>query len=139
MSVVDMLQLKLGVGPMRREQLAPGRDTAAAVAAIVEAFPGRHEQSDWVNLISCNTTRCIAGWTVHVHGYSDEWIVSNGEWDPHHRLAPVAVEAARLLQISDEEAYALFYSACKHEALNVVKQLAAGQPIAWGCPRDCDD
>lgn len=119
-------------------ELKPGQDTATAVVEAIRANPRHHDQSDWAKPdrepeeTSCGTKRCIAGWTMHVHSFSDTVINEmGGTLGLNGVFPPVAAAAANLLGIDDEDAYILFYFTNNEDALTATEWLACGKRLNW--------
>lgn len=119
-------------------ELKPGQDTATAVLEAIRRNPHSHDQANWVRHdgepeeTSCGTKRCIAGWTLHAHGYNDlsiKWMGGGPLED--NGLPRVATVAAELLGIDHEDAYILFYFAPNEKALIATEWLACGKRLDW--------
>ena len=105
--------------------MEPGQETAQAVYDMI-SNRNLHDQSSWVN--HCNTTRCVAGWTLSLHGFSDDFIIGNSML---HSSEGVMALAERLLDISHDDGYVLFLSTGNDEALTAVEWLARGKKLQW--------
>ena len=106
--------------------MKPGQETAQAVYDVISLNPHGHSQSSWVD--HCRTTRCVAGWTLSLHGFSDDFIVSNSMI---HSSSGVMALAERLLDINHDDGYVLFLSTNNDEALTAVEWLARGKKLQW--------
>lgn len=107
-----------------------GIATAAAVLDIAEAKPELHQQCTWVGAPNtCGTPRCIAGWAMHLHGYSDEEIWIHAE-KPARRVSSVNYVAGDLLGLNVRDAYILF-TANNEVALEGLRWVALGKELDW--------
>jgi hypothetical protein len=111
---------------------------------VIQNTPEQHYQGTWESTNECGTTRCIAGWAVHLttgapvydcHGgptrESAQLASSLGVHDPHH----IAAIARRLLDITPEQAGKLFFATEEH-ARQIVRAVATGGEPDWGQAED---
>jgi len=107
---------------------------------VIQNTPERHYQGTWESVNECGTTRCIAGWAVHLttgtpvydrHGdptrESAQLASSLGVSDPWH----ISAVAQRLLDITPEQAGKLFF-ATDEDARQIVHAVATGGEPDWG-------
>jgi len=108
----------------------------AVLDAILE-HPEHHDQNNWAKQTSCGTVMCIAGWACHLEGLQFQWDNYYGIM-PEGRADSVVAEAsdmldseefvgdmaARILGLSDVEAYRLFHNTNNDSALTMLKHLA---------------
>lgn len=106
--------------------MEPGQETAQAVHDAICVDRDGHDQSSWVN--RCGTTRCVAGWTLNLHGFSDDFIINNAMI---HSSNGVMALAERLLDISHDDGCILFLCTSNDEALTAVEWLARGKKLQW--------
>lgn len=112
--------------------LMRGVETVNAVLDQIRLEPQRHSQQMWANTDVCDTTYCVAGWALHVHGCSDEWIQLNGGWNgADDQISATARTAAGLLDIDEKDAYVLFYITDNESAVTALEWLAAGKELQW--------
>lgn len=96
---------------------------------IIIANPEMHSQLEYEYEDSCGTTRCIAGWAIHL------WGQDNGRtgslWQIRHawsggRLSSSHEAGQRILGLTPQEADELFYCMDNERALEMVQQYARG-------------
>ncbi|MFI1401085.1 hypothetical protein [Streptomyces sp. NPDC020681] len=114
-----------GAPRVRTVSLTP--DDQALLAAEVydwlNARPGMHDQSTWVGPISADGIRlpagkeppagitlCIAGAVCHLAGYDLHTEPVPAAVGPYRMTAPIPRTAARLLDLTEEQAQALFFT-----------------------------
>lgn len=107
------------------EKPARGQETAQAVLDIVRMNPEQHDQNVWETgdlEDECGTTRCVAGWAVHLHGHN---VIDVLMVDGMIRLG------CELLDIDTLEGVRLFKWTSDKEAVHALEYLAKGDPIDW--------
>lgn len=123
--------------------MAVNRELFQKIHDVISVRPAEHDQTDWEwDGGSCGTTRCVAGWAVHLttgeplyaggvgitlrpetvdlalgHGV-------DGEADVN-KLIPVT--AQRLLGLDDDLAQRLFFYVSNEAARKVVRAFAEGR------------
>lgn len=107
-----------------------GAQTAQAVLAVIESMPQVHNQRAWIaEREGCGTTRCVAGWALHLHGYSDNRI-----WDLAATLyrgtAKINYVAGQLLGLKVHDAWTLFH-ASNVAAVEALGWIALGKELDW--------
>lgn len=114
-------------------QLEFGAPTAQAVLDAIEAEPQAHDQRRWTYTNNCGTTRCVAGWAMFLHGYSDMEIDIIA---CHNKPFPVRDAAAPLLGLGLRDAHHLFYCTSNKEAVEALRWVALGKELDWPSIRD---
>lgn len=109
----------------------PNVELFKKILAQVTAHPETHDQSTWVETSPyCGTTRCAAGWAVALSKGENE-----GDYDFRRRYVrernlhfgwSYGNVGQHLLGIDDDQADALFYGADDAEAVELIREYAAG-------------
>lgn len=111
---------------------AYGRETAELVLDIIRMFPDRHAQSDWYQeseenefrtwgeINECGSACCLAGWVAQIHAH-----------DQNPNDIDYEEVGMRGLDLSEEDANALFYSTNNIAAVRALEFLAKGESIDW--------
>lgn len=111
---------------------------------IISTQPDRHDQGTWESQSSaCGTTRCVAGWAVHLTVKADLFTLDDDGYattSPEVRALAAQQNrggisksrsipriARELLGLTADEATVLFFYADEEEAREVVGMIAAGQ------------
>lgn len=112
-----------------------------------------HNQQTWESQGSCGTTRCVAGWAIHLTTDAPVFIHDPAVTPPAH-LSPELVELARtrgisadsgdadyfdlipllardLLGLTEKDAYTLFFVADTPEARTAVRMAARGDEAGF--------
>lgn len=107
------------------EKPARGQETAKAVLDIIRMNPEQHDQSSWEwkdREDECGTTRCVAGWAAHLHGYNvRNALVNTG----------MVRLGCKLLDIDTITGTQLFSGTSDKEAVHALEYLAKGDSIDW--------
>lgn len=121
----------------------PPETLAADILTAIELEPSGFHMRHWANSefghlltpeqspAACGTTLCIAGWALHLSGYSLETAKGTTHVlaeDGH--LSLISDVATELLGLHDYEAEELFW--CTHNtplAKEMLKQVAAGERV----------
>jgi len=114
---------------MSEEKKMLNTDLMIQVRNQITMDPQSHYQSAWENLDGpawCGTTRCMAGWAIHLAtGRTVQDVCNYGEGLQGARddWTHPADLGAELLGLDDNEAAALFYELDNKEALAVLDEL----------------
>jgi len=111
------------------------QETAQLVLDQIRMHPETHYQGSYES--SCGTTRCVAGWAAHFHGYRQisafptaMWIGPGTASQPGRHL--VHEVAAAHLGIGEDDANILFAGTLpSQEAVHALEYLAKGEDIDW--------
>lgn len=110
------------------------------ILAYIDEHPEQHNQDWWAHAEEgCGTTYCVAGWAVHLRGYSIEWApFGDGEYqadycrDVNGDRRLIGAAAMELLGLTDGEATQLF-TGCdnRDEVRDVAERIAkrAGEAL----------
>jgi hypothetical protein len=80
------------------------------------------------NPAECGTTLCAAGWIVHVAGYGMD--TNDNVLDREGNVVGWTGDfAERLLKLTHDQAWRLFYAAREEGALDMLRRLASGKKI----------
>lgn len=107
------------------EKPARGQETAQAVLDIIRMNPKQHDQSLWEwkdPEDGCCTTRCVAGWAAHLHGYDVRKAI---------RVSSMTALGCQLLDIDVSTGAKLFSATSAEEAVHALEYLAKGDEIDW--------
>lgn len=104
---------------------AAGQETAAAILDIIRTHPEQHDQGSWQfrgtsepGSEYCHTTRCVAGWAMHLHyGYVHAMVVDQ--------------IAREKLDLRWGDGTMLFHYTTEDQAVHALEYLAKGDPIDW--------
>lgn len=108
----------------------PGRETAEWVLDVITRNPDCHDQGSWQNEGECGTTRCVAGWAAHAHGYRT-LSISKFVWAKGDKKRAVDSLGKDLLHLSPRDANRLFYTSSDAQAVEALRYVAKGEPINW--------
>lgn len=97
----------------------------------ITVHPETHDQGSWEYPVDCGTSRCVAGWAIHFDAPAarDIWEAKS---EAAHRLglngyiATYSQVGAKLLGLGEYEADELFHGADDEEAVDLLRQYAAG-------------
>lgn len=101
----------------------------------ITLHPETHHQGTFEEGQSCGTTRCVAGWAIHLWGVENGFAGSvndlMGMYVANHMNPNEWVEiedaAGHLLGLSEREAYQLFYNFNEPDVVRMVSEYAAGK------------
>lgn len=100
-----------------------GLELLRAVREQIIEHPEEHNQRHWGAETDCGTTYCVAGWALALNDHPMEWTPRGGEGTIIAYAAEggtdVATIARRLLSLSFEEAYGMFFAG-EAEALRLL-------------------
>lgn len=105
-------------------KLAYGQETAKWILDTITEEPERHDQSTWIGLDECGTSRCVGGWAAFLHPD-----VFQGNHDME--VGAFTATGMAALCLSYEEATVLFYDTDNAEAIRALEFLAKGEVIDW--------
>lgn len=95
------------------------RELAELILDQLTVYPETHDQGTWVNLDTCETTMCIAGWAAAFTGsYMDT------KWIYFHK-------GMHALGLTPRDAALLFIHTNNAQAVHAMQFLAKGDDIDW--------
>lgn len=102
----------------------PNKELFRKIRDQINADPNSHNQGAWEFIGGCGTSRCIAGWAIHLT-YPDQSVFTAAlDRYPHLSMSEAVERLAKgLLDISGKEARTLFYAG-DFEACELVDRYA---------------
>lgn len=111
----------------------PNTELFKKIHDVISVHPELHDQAFFQEGTGCGTTRCVAGWAIHLSHPDDQGQSVSQLVSLFSKASSPSAYARELLDIGYSESDVLFFTLSDEEARRVVAAYAEGHDVLGLC------